>query len=260
MLVVTTLAELDPAARRKLAPSIRYTGPVWQDTPDPRSSAPDEPLVLVSLSTTNFEGQPKALQSILDALAPMPVRAVVTTGPSIDLSPLRPGSNTEIHRYVDHSELMPKTSLVIGHGGHATTIRALAHSLPLVVMPMHPFLDQRMIGRAVESAGAARVLPKSAKPLAIRSAAQNLLDDHRYRAAAARLGATVLKRDGAEQAADDLAALLTSQTAGRSRDWHGSAAPHGSPGVQEEPGLDAATLHDPYPTVQPRRATGASTE
>jgi len=31
---------------------------------------------------------------------------------------------------------MPEVSLVVGHGGHGTTMQALAHDLPVLLMPM----------------------------------------------------------------------------------------------------------------------------
>ena len=92
---------------------------------------------------------PAALQRILDATAGLEARVVVTTGPAIDPASLRSAANHEVHRYVPHEELMPQVSLVVGHGGHATTMRALAHDLPLVVVPMHPLLDQPMVGASV---------------------------------------------------------------------------------------------------------------
>ena len=47
----------------------------------------------------------------------------------------------------------PTVSMVIGHGGHATTMAALAHDLPVLVMPMHPMLDQKMVGQSLVDAG-----------------------------------------------------------------------------------------------------------
>jgi UDP:flavonoid glycosyltransferase YjiC (YdhE family) len=65
----------------------------------------------------------------------------------------------EVHHYLPHEEIMPKASLVIGHGGHSTTMRALAHDLPLLILPVHPMLDQPMIGKAVADVRAGLVDP-----------------------------------------------------------------------------------------------------
>jgi DNA-binding transcriptional LysR family regulator len=47
---------------------------------------------------------------------------------------------------------MPEVSMVVGHGGHSTTMLALAHDLPLVLMPMFALADQPMVGIAVHDA------------------------------------------------------------------------------------------------------------
>ena len=67
-------------------------------------------------------------------------------------------------------------------------MQALAHDLPLVVMPMHPLLDQPMVGRSVEQAGAGRMVAKKASADELAPVIAGLLADGPHRAAAARLG------------------------------------------------------------------------
>jgi UDP:flavonoid glycosyltransferase YjiC (YdhE family) len=205
--LVASLPELDPAARGPRPDNLVYCGPVVE-LPARRELASLPPMVLVSLSTYNFPGQTEAMQRILDALAGLDARVVVTTGPVIDGSSLRIPENVTVHDYVDHVKLMPEATLVIGHGGHATTMRALAHDLPLLVLPMHPMLDQSMVGEAIEEAGAGRLLAKEAPPEEIRSAVEVLLPDGPHRAAAARLGDAVRSHAGATGAADALEGLV----------------------------------------------------
>lgn len=205
--LVVTLPELDPASRRKQPDNLVYTGPVLTD-PGPQDLTTRPATVLVSLSTYNFAGMAESLQSILDACADLPARVIVTTGPVVDPADLRPPVNAEVHRYVDHDELMPQATLVVGHGGHATTMRALAHDLPLVVMPMHPMLDQPMVGKAVQRAGAGRLVEKGAPPSALRPVIEQLLGDGPHRQAAARLGAAIRAMPGAVKGADEIEALV----------------------------------------------------
>ena len=101
---------------------------------------------------------------------------------------------------------MPSASLVIGHGGHSTTMRALAHGIPLLILPMHRLIDQQLIGEAV--AGAGRVLPKTASADEIRSAMRSLLQDPSFRHAAAAVSARLRWRNGAIAAADAVKGLL----------------------------------------------------
>lgn len=199
--LVASLPQLDPAGASS---SLTYCGPIVTGVP----AAAPEPRILVSLSTVGFPGQTSAMQRILEACADLPAGVVVTTGPAVDPSELELPANAEAHRFVPHADLMPTVSLVIGHGGHATTMTALAHDLPLLVVPMHPLLDQPMVGRAVEAAGAGRMLPKKASPARLRPVIEELLGDGPHRAAAARLGAAIRASGGVATAADELLAVV----------------------------------------------------
>lgn len=205
--VVMTLRDLDPTTRP--AANAVHVGPDASGAP----ARPSEPLVLVSLSTIHFPGMRKVLQRVLDAVGDLPVRAIVTTGPVLDPADLRVPSNAQAHRFVPHAELMPQASVVVGHGGHATTMTALAHDLPVVVLPLHAMLDQKMVGVAVESAGAGRLLTKSAKAPAIAAAVEAMVADGPHRTAAARLGEQIRARSGAAGAADALEAAVDNRRA-----------------------------------------------
>jgi UDP:flavonoid glycosyltransferase YjiC (YdhE family) len=157
-----------------------------------------------------FEGQERTLQTILDGLDGLRIRGLVTTG-AVATSTLRAPANVEVHQHLLHDEIMPSASLVVGHGGHSTTMRVLAHGIPLLILPMHQILDQPMIGKAVAAAGAGQVLPKTASIEEIRNAVRSLLQDQSYRHAAEAVGARVRSRNGATTAADELERLLKIQ-------------------------------------------------
>ncbi|MFF3561588.1 glycosyltransferase [Streptomyces sp. NPDC002574] len=203
--LVTALPELDPARSGSRPPNVHHTGPVLPGAARPARF--EGQRILVSLSTIHYPAQARALQAILDAVADLPVHAVVTTGDAVEPSTMRAPRNAELHRYIPHDEVMPEVSLVVGHGGHGTTMQALAHDLPLVVMPMHPMLDQPAVGKVVEEHGAARVVRRNASPARIRAAIADLLTSASHRQAAARLGALIRARGGAAAAADRIGAL-----------------------------------------------------
>ena len=212
--VVTTLPELDPSAG--IVPGLTYTGPVVDIAP----LAPgrhDDPMVLVSLSTFAFAGMAHCLQSIVDACSGLPARVVVTTGGVVDPSSLRAPTNVEVRGYVPHAELMPAASLLVGHGGHGTTLQALAHDLPVVVMPMDGHADQPLVGRRLEECGAGRVVAKRATPAELTPVLAAMLAEGPHRAAAARLGAAVRALPGAVRGADALEALLRDGAGTRGR-------------------------------------------
>lgn len=204
--LAATSPDLDPASERRKPANLRWTGPVL-DLPQRRASF-EERSVLVSLSTFSYPKMREVLQTVVDATAGLDARVVVTTGPVIDPTEIRGHAHAEVLRYVDHDELMPAASVVIGHGGHATTMRALAHDLPLVLLPLHPMLDQPLVARAVESAGAGRALRKSSSTEEIRAAVTALLEDGPHRVAAARLGERLRTARGTDTAADAVESLL----------------------------------------------------
>lgn len=203
--LVASLPSIDPAAQRTAPANLEYVGPIVTGAP----AAPGEPTVLVSLSTYAYAGMPAVVQRIVDACADLPARVVVTTGPVVDPDGLRLPANAEAHRWLPHAEVMPQVSMVVGHGGHSTTMLALAHDLPVLVIPMFLLVDQPMVGKAVESAGAGRRLPKRASARAIRPAVEELLGAGAHRDAAAGLGAEIRAAAGAETAATRIAALLS---------------------------------------------------
>ena len=206
--LVATLPTLDPGARGEVPATRRFTGPALATRPAEHDLGSHEPAVLVSLSTYDYAGMTGCLQRILDATADLDARVIVTTGPAIDPADLTTSARHEVHRYVPHDELMGQVSLVVGHGGHATTMQALAHDLPLVLMPMHPMLDQPMVARTVAAAGAGRMLRKRATVEQIRDAVRAHLADGPHRAAAARLGREIRASDGAATAAGLIEALV----------------------------------------------------
>jgi UDP:flavonoid glycosyltransferase YjiC (YdhE family) len=202
MRLVTTVPTLDPIA----APGakLRHVGPVVDIAPRVDAG----PTVLVSLSTYSFAKMHRSLQILVDATSELDAKIVVTTGPAIAPERISAPSHVEVHRFVPHVELMPSATLFVGHGGHGSTMQALAHDLPMVLMPMDPLTDQPLVARSVEAAGAARVVPKKASSARLAPVLAELLADGPHRAAAARLGAEVRRLPGAILGADALEELV----------------------------------------------------
>jgi UDP:flavonoid glycosyltransferase YjiC (YdhE family) len=211
-LLLATDRELDPAGRGSSRFAFEWVGTTERGRP-PEPRAPGEPaLVLVSLSTVWLRGQGDVYRRIIAALGQLDgdeprVRAVVTTGGTQFTGNLRPLRNVEIRGRAPHNEILPRVDLVIGHGGHSTTMRALAHGVPLLVIPTNPMSDQPMIGKVVEAAGVGRRLPRKAKPDAIRDAVRDILTDPAIAASAARTGERLRAQRGAEAAADRIEAI-----------------------------------------------------
>jgi UDP:flavonoid glycosyltransferase YjiC (YdhE family) len=87
-------------------------------------------------------------------------------------------------------------------------MQALAHDLPMVILPMFDRSDQPLVGSLIQRAGAAEVVSRRAAPATIRAAVDRMLAPGPHRAAAARLGAEIRSSPGAATAADEVEALL----------------------------------------------------
>jgi len=161
------------------------------------------PLVVVSLSTSE-QGQADLLQRCVDAVAQLPVRAVVTTG-SIDPASVNAGANTQVVRYVPHATILPSASLVITHAGLGTTLAALGRGVPLLCTPMGR--DQFFNAEQVQALGAGRMLLPDSSSDAIAQAATDILADDRFKAGAKQMAVAMAGYGGAAEAAAALEAL-----------------------------------------------------
>jgi MGT family glycosyltransferase len=90
--------------------------------------------VLVCLGTS-YQAQEGLLARIVAALGRLPVRALVTTGGAVTYDG-DPPDNVEVVPWVSHSEVLPRTDLVITHGGLGTIMTALAFGVPLLCVPI----------------------------------------------------------------------------------------------------------------------------
>jgi UDP:flavonoid glycosyltransferase YjiC (YdhE family) len=169
------------------------------------------PVVLLSFSTVPEQRDPALLQRALDALAPLPVHVVATTGGIVEPADLSAPANAWLTPFADHEQLMERTAVVVGHGGHGTTMRALRRGVPVVGIPARG-LDQAPNTRLIEEWDAGRALPPDAGAPRIREAVTEILADGRFAAQARRLSRNFGSRDGADLAADSIEALLASKT------------------------------------------------
>ncbi len=144
----------------------------------------EDPRVLLSFSTTVMDGQPQLVQRICDGVAGASVDAILTLGPAVDRAALRVPGNVEVVAWADHDRLLPTCSAAITHGGLGTTLRALAHGVPLLLLPLGR--DQAFNAARVAQHGAGILLAPNAGPADVGAALERLLDEPAFGAAAAR--------------------------------------------------------------------------
>jgi len=165
------------------------------------------PLVLLSFSTVPEQRSPEMLQRALDALSPLPVHVIATTGGIVDLIELAAPDNARLVTFADHDALMNRAAFVIGHGGHGTTMRALSHGLPIVGIPAKG-ADQVPITQLIEQWKVGSALPGDADVDQIRSAAEEILATPAFRDNAHERSLAFEGLDGARLAATSIERLM----------------------------------------------------
>jgi MGT family glycosyltransferase len=159
----------------------------------------DRPLVYVTFGSVAGGVSIGALacRAALDAVADLPVRALLTVGRAIDPAELGDiPANVHVEAWVPQSDVLAHAAVVVCHGGSGTTFGTLAAGVPLVVVPL--FADQPGNARCVAAAGAGVVVEPAPGAAAtdrigrehapqIRAAVQAVLADPSYSRAAQRV-------------------------------------------------------------------------
>ena len=216
--LVPSVPEFD-YGRRDLPPSVHYIGPCLWNKPS-REPAPlwlaqlphDRPVVHVTEGTMHTE-KPLVLRTAAQALADLPVNVVMTTGGNrepaeLGLGPLAP--NIRVERWVAHSDLLPRTQLVVTTGGAGTVMAVLAAGVPLVIVPTD--WDKPENAQRVVEAGAGLRLPlRHCQPERLRAAVERVLAEPAFRQNAERLAAVFRRVRGPQRAAELLEDLALGQ-------------------------------------------------
>ncbi len=176
-------------------------------TPLPAPSASAHPPTVYVTFGTLWNRDLDAFRVVLAALSAHPVDVVVTLG--VDGDPAALGAqpdNVHVHRFIPQAELLPNCDAVIAHGGAGTMLGALAHGLPLLLLPQGA--DQHYNAERVVAAGAGLSLaPPQATSATVARAVDTLLGDARLRAGAQRVAAEIAAMPGPDTGVAHLEAL-----------------------------------------------------
>ena len=109
---------------------------------------------------------------------------LTTIGRNNDPAELGPlPANVIVERYVPQADVLPFCDVAVGHGGSGSTLGALAHGLPMLLLPHGA--DQFENARACAVLGVAQVLmPDALTAEGVASAVRALLAEPAPRAAA----------------------------------------------------------------------------
>jgi UDP:flavonoid glycosyltransferase YjiC (YdhE family) len=103
-----------------------------------------------------------------------------------------------VERYVPHELLLPRCDLLVDHAGAGVLLSGFGHGVPQLLLPQG--LDQFGNAEAAERAGAALTITELSAEV-VADAAQRLLDEPGFTAAARALQAEIAAMPSAEQVA-----------------------------------------------------------
>jgi MGT family glycosyltransferase len=170
----------------------------------------ERPTIYVTLGTVPaFNGNLALFRDIAAALSGERANIVITIGANNSLGALSPfPEHVFVARYLPQSMLLPHTALVICHGGASSTVGALAHGVPLLLLPQGA-ASQRRNTEACVAAGAALSLDAGdCTPANLRRSVRCLLDDPSYRACARRVAGEIARMPAPADVAETLEALV----------------------------------------------------
>jgi UDP:flavonoid glycosyltransferase YjiC (YdhE family) len=184
-----------------VAPHIHFVGPIREPVspaPWPRRF-PDRPFVLVSLSSL-FQEQDATLQRTCDALAPLSLEVLVTTGRGIAPEALAVTGCVQAQSFVPHDAVLPSVDLVVTHAGLGTSMYSVGAGVPCLCLPNGR--DQDYNAARLQALGLGRILSPAATPAEIRDAVTDMLSDKVLRAACQSFAARVNRFGDLMRAAD----------------------------------------------------------
>lgn len=180
--------------------------PAWVD------ALPDQPTVYLTLGTSPLFNTRRAIfRAFIEGLAEQSLNLIVAVGRNNEPGDFGPApANARIERYIPQTLVFPRCDLVICHAGSGTVMAALAHGLPLVLVPIGA--DQPQNARRCGDLGFAHVADMdSLSPSVARAAVLDALGDPSYRRNAERLRAEIEGLPGPEQAVTFLERLVAGQ-------------------------------------------------
>ncbi|MGI9569094.1 MAG: glycosyltransferase [Desulfobulbia bacterium] len=177
------------------------TAPAWA----PKDG---EKIVYITFGTIAASSSDRhaVYRSALSAIEGLPIRALLTTGPGMEVSSLGaiPG-NVTVEAWVPQGEVWPHANALVCHGGSGTVLGGLAAGMPMVVIPL--FADQPDNAQRIEEAGAG-VAVYEPDVTSIRAAIERVLTDTGIHETSDRIAEEIASMPSVDDAVDVLLAPL----------------------------------------------------
>ncbi|MCW0211723.1 MAG: glycosyltransferase [Pseudonocardia sp.] len=198
-------------------PDATRPDPSWPSPPQPDPAPPQPtwpiawpgaPVVYATLGTIFDTESGDLFPRLAAGLGALEVNVLLTVGRHVRPSEIgRQPANVHVASFVPQAEVLPHCSAVVSHGGSGTVTGALAHGLPLVVLPLGA--DQDRNARRVADLGAGLVLdPLTATPAEIGGATLRVLREPGFAAAARTLADEAAALPSADAAVAPIESLV----------------------------------------------------
>jgi MGT family glycosyltransferase len=191
--------------------AVRFVGWTLNETPTsdsfPFEQAQGKPLIYVSLGTINNDDA-AFFKSCIEAFKGSKYFVVMSTGNGI--SPESFGTlpeNIVIRSWVPQIEVLKRAALFITHAGMGSLHDGLYLGVPLLLVPQQ--VEQTFNALRVVELGAGLILKKAQiSAEAIRTNAEQLVTNPRFKSAAEQIGDSFRAAGGAPRAADEVERFL----------------------------------------------------
>ena len=158
----------------------------------------DCPIVYMSFGSQIYY-QPRMFQTVINATADLGVQLVLAAGELVETDELDLHDHVLAVRYTPQLQLLPRTSLLITHGGANSVMEALHFGVPMLISPLCN--DQFHQARFIKESGVGiRLDLATATAETCRRALEKLLRPGAFRENAARI-AVSYRADGSSRAA-----------------------------------------------------------
>jgi UDP:flavonoid glycosyltransferase YjiC (YdhE family) len=167
--------------------AIRTAASAPASEPPPWWTGQDRPTLYFTLGTVFNVECGDLFGRVLAGLRDLAVQVIATSGNEIDPAEFGPQPpHIHIAPFIPQATVLPICDLCLTHGGSGSVVGALAHGLPMVLLPLGA--DQPLNGQRCAALGVGRVLDvMTATPDDIGAAVLAALNDAPARAAAERL-------------------------------------------------------------------------
>jgi MGT family glycosyltransferase len=180
--------------------SILSVGPLAWDPPGElpaELAGVTDPLVLVTTST-EFQDDSRLAATAIEALAGEPLHLVATVPSARAGASLPRAENATVLGFAPHAPILARAVCAVTHGGMGATQKALAHGVPVCVVPFGR--DQVEVARRAEVCGAGtRLSARRLSPERLRGKVREAIG---RREGAARVAAAFAAAGGSARAAE----------------------------------------------------------